>query len=288
MKQAIAWILMVLGFPQPVTPQAEQAAPAAQVRLRVAGAQIPVGRNVAANAAAIKRAIVYAAREKADVLVTPEGSLSGYTTNFDQEATARALTEVVREAREAKVALALGTCFQEDDGQRYDEIRFYAKDSSFLGFHAKILLCRRVSNPKAKGELDYFKTKPLATFRLEDMTVGGLICNDMWANPEYTPQDDPHLAQQLSKMGARVVLHSVNAGQAEGEEFDLVRAYHEANLRLRARAGKLWIVVADAADPNGRLSSKCPSGVLGPDGRWAVKADPKGEQFFAHTIEIEN
>jgi predicted amidohydrolase len=184
MKQTIAWVLVVLGFPQPVTPQAEQAAPQARIRLRVAGAQIPVGRDVAANAAAIKRAIEYAAREKADVLVTPEGSLSGYTPTFDQEATARALEEVIDKAREAKVALALGTCFQEKDGQRYDEVRFYAKDGAFLGFHAKILLCRRVSNPRSKGEIDYFKTKPLETFRLEGVTVGGLVCNDLWANPE--------------------------------------------------------------------------------------------------------
>jgi predicted amidohydrolase len=88
-------------------------------------------------------------------------------------------------------------------------------------------------------------------------------------------------------MGARVILHSVNAGQSEGEELDLVRAYHEANLRLRARSGKLWIVVVDAADPKARLSSHAPSGVLDPSGRWGVKADPKGEQFFVHTIEIE-
>ncbi|MGH9389049.1 MAG: nitrilase-related carbon-nitrogen hydrolase, partial [Vicinamibacteria bacterium] len=132
----------------------------------------------------------------ADILVTPEGSLSGYVADFDAEATARALDEVVRKAKEGGVALALGTCFREpEDGLRYDQLRFYDKDGAFLGFHAKILLCKRVAKPESVGEIDHFKTKPLRTFALGGLTVGGLVCNDLWANPEWTPMDDTHLVQ---------------------------------------------------------------------------------------------
>ncbi|MGH9389048.1 MAG: hypothetical protein ACRD1Z_05480 [Vicinamibacteria bacterium] len=49
----------------------------------------------------------------------------------------------------------------------------------------------------------------------------------------------------------------------------------------------MWIVVADAADPEGRRAGNAPSGVVGPDGSWVVKVEPKGERFFAATIEIE-
>ncbi|MCL6482536.1 MAG: chorismate synthase [Firmicutes bacterium] len=59
-----------------------------QRTLRVAGAQIPVTRDVHANARALERALDYAASERADILVTPEGSLSGYHTNFDARLTA--------------------------------------------------------------------------------------------------------------------------------------------------------------------------------------------------------
>src|SRR5262245_57920388 len=104
-----------------------------KIRIRVAGAQIPVVRDVAANVAALGRAIDYAAAEKADILVTPEGSLSGYTHEFDQEAVARGLAEVLRRARDAKVALALGTCFREEDGQVYNEQRHYDKEGAFVG-----------------------------------------------------------------------------------------------------------------------------------------------------------
>jgi hypothetical protein len=71
----------------------------AKLKLRFAGAQIRVVRDVAANAAAIGRAIDYAAAEKADVLLTPEGSLSGYVHDFDSAAVAGALEQITRKAR---------------------------------------------------------------------------------------------------------------------------------------------------------------------------------------------
>ncbi len=279
MRRSLLWLLLV------ATPALSQEE--AKVRLRVAGAQIPVGRDVAANVAAITRAIEYAAAEKADILVTPEGSLSGYTHEFDREATQRGLEQVLRRTREAKLALALGTCFQEDDGQAYNQVRFYDKEGSFLGFHAKIRLCKRLAFPDRLGEGDCFKTKPLRTFTLNGLTVGGLVCNDLWANPEYTPMDDPHLTQQLAKLGAKVIFHSVNAGQSkEGEELTLIRAYHESNVKMRARGGRHWIVVANAADPKGERAGHVTSGVVDPTGKWVVQADAKGERFFAATIEI--
>ena len=256
-------------------------------KLRVAGAQIPVVREIEKNVAAISRAIDYAIAEKADVLLTPEGSLSGYTQEFDAEATSRALREVTRRARAGHLALALGTCFEEPaDHERYDQIRLYASDGAFLGFHAKILLCRRIADPSSKGEIDFFKTKPIRTFQLNGLTVGALVCNDMWANPEWTPQDDPHLLQQLSRLGAGVVFLAVNSGLAEGDELALNRQYHEANLRLRARSAKAWIVSADAADPRGELSCQAPSGVVDPGGNWVVTTKPKGEQMFVCTIDL--
>jgi len=69
--------------------------------LRVAGAQMPVTTDIESNLAAIRRAIVTAAGRKADVLLTPDGSLSGYTASFDQQAVQQALHIVVTEAASA-------------------------------------------------------------------------------------------------------------------------------------------------------------------------------------------
>ena len=254
--------------------------------LRVAGAQLGVTRDIAANLAAIHRAMDYAIAEKADVLLTPEGSLSGYSPAFDRLAVCEALEAVTARARAAGLALALGTCFVEEDGRTYNQIRFYAADGAFLGFHAKTLTCGTLTDPP-RGEIQDYALRPLRTFRLGGVTVGGLICNDLWANPECTPQPDVHLTQQLSAMGARIIFHAVNGGRDGSDDArNVVWPFHESNLKMRARAGRLWIVTVDSSYPPG-LPCSAPSGVVSPEGKWAVRAPEMDEQFFVYAIELQ-
>jgi predicted amidohydrolase len=137
------------------------------------------------------------------------------------------------------------------------------------------------------GEVNHFAVRPLRTFQLCGVTLGGLICNDMWANPQCTPMADTHLTQQLSRMGARVILHAVNGGaRGDGDWARVARRFHEANLRMRAKAGGVWIVTVDNCAP---LEETCSSesGVLSPNGQWALRVEPKGERLFAHTIDLD-
>jgi predicted amidohydrolase len=116
--------------------------------------------------------------------------------------------------------------------------------------------------------------------------VGGLICNDMWANPMCTPMDDPHLARRLGEMGARVIFHAVNGGR-DGGPFSrtTVWHYHESNLVMRAMAAGAWIVTVDNCAPT-HLPCSAPSGVVSPKGEWLVRAEPMGEQFFVMDIPL--
>jgi predicted amidohydrolase len=258
-----------------------------QVILRVAAAQIPVTRDIAANARTIQRALDTAIREQADILLTPEGSLSGYSPEFDQAALEKHLAEIVHKASAAGVALALGTCFVEaEDGQCYNQIRFYDEAGQFLGFHAKILRCGSLTDPP-KGEINHYATVPLRTFEIGGIRVGGLICNDMWANPQCTPMPDPHLSQQLSEAGARIIFVAINGGRSGNEwSEDVNWPYHETNMRMRAAAGKLWLVSADNCAPSD-IPCSAPSGVLQPSGAWAAQAPNQGEHVVVYTIPLE-
>ena len=159
--------------------------------LRVAGAQIGVTPDVDANVRRIRRAVDFARAESADILLTPEGSLSGYTPRFDVDRVREALREVTAYAETASVGLALGTCFVEpDDGQCYNQIRFYAATGEFLGFHNKTLTCGSLTDPP-KGEIEHYGVRPLRVFDFGGVTLGGLICNDLWANPGCTPGSLP-------------------------------------------------------------------------------------------------
>lgn len=254
------------------------------MNIKVSGAQVPVVEDIDANVKTIERAIEYAVSEESDILLTPEGSLSGYTHKFDVSSVKEALEYITEKARIAKLGLALGTCFVESDGKCYNQIRFYTPDGKYLGFHSKILTCGSMDDPP-QGEINYYSVQPLRTYDFSGIRVGGLICNDLWANPCCTPIPDPHLTQQLSKMGAKIIFHSVNGGRNGGEWSDVAWHYHESNLRMRANAGKIWIVTVDNCYPM-ELRCSAPSGVINPQGNWVCRTEPKGEQFFSYTLSV--
>ena len=249
----------------------------------IAGKKIAVTNDVTRNKESIIKALHQASAEKTDILLTPEGCLSGYTHEFNQEEVTPALKEVLKVAKELGVGLALGTCFYEDDGKCYNQVRFYTKEGEYLGFHSKVLRCCNLETKE--GELNHYATTPLKTFDLYGQKVGGIICNDMWANPGCTPMDDSHVSQQLSDMGAKILFHAVNGGRDDTEWSDVIRNYHESNLRTRAKAGKVWIVTVDNGYPV-HLKSAAPSGVIDPDGNWAIKAADSGESFFTFEIKV--
>ncbi len=139
----------------------------------------------------------------------------------------------------------------------------------------------------SRGEINHYAARPLRVFNLDGLTIGGLICNDLWGNPGCTPMPDPHLSQQLSDMGAKIIFHAINGGRNGGEWSKTVFwPFHETNLRIRAQAGNVWIVTADNCHPTD-IPCSAPTGVLRPDGNWAVKAPDQGEQMIAYTIELE-
>ena len=121
------------------------------MEIRVAGYQMPVGSVIEENVQNISHAIDRAADSGAELLLTPEGSLSGYTHKFDIEEVRRGLAFVREHAYNRHLGLALGTCNFEDDGRCYNQIRFYRPDGEYLGFHSKILRCG-VSTAGRKGK----------------------------------------------------------------------------------------------------------------------------------------
>ena len=257
-----------------------------QVTLTVSGAQLAVTHDIDRNTQQILQAIDTASTEGADILLTPEGSLSGYTPDFDTSRVRAALDVVTTKARGRGLGLALGTCFIEEDGRCYNQIRFYEKNGTFLGFHSKILRCGSMeSDPR--GEINDYAATDLRTFDFGAITIGGLICNDFWGNPGCTPVPEPHLSHQLRTLGARVVFQAVNGGR-DGSAWsrDVVWPFHESNLRMRTRSDRLWTVVADNSHPE-TMPCSCPSGVISPDGSWVARTENQGIDQFTFVIDLK-
>ncbi len=251
--------------------------------LRVAGIQMPVTRDIAANRRHIEDAILWVSAENADILLTPEGSLSGYTHEFDPADVRDALRQVEAAAARARLGLALGVCFlEESDGKTYNQLRFYQPDGRYLGFHSKSLPTGAMS-AEPVGELNHYAIRPLQSFQFEERTIAGLICNDLWANPTCTPMPDPHLSHLLARQGAQIIFHAVNGGRSREEWSDVNWQFHSSNLRMRARASRIWIVTVDSCEPVG-IRCSAPSGVVDPNGEWRCRTRDTGIDRFVYSI----
>ena len=252
--------------------------------MRIALAQMAVVSDVSENVETLHRAVRFAVDQRADVLLTPEGSLSGYTHEFDTQSVKAGLAEVTTQAREGNLALALGTCFVEEDGNCYNQIRFYESSGTYLGFHSKTLCCGTLETP-SRGEIEHYAVAPLRTYELSDVRVGGLICNDLWANPCCTPMPDPHLTHRLKQLGARVIFHAVNGGRSSDPWSEVNWQFHESNLRMRARAASMYIATVDNCFP-ADVPCSSPSGLVGPQGEWLGRCLERGEQFLCCDIPL--
>jgi len=253
------------------------------VKLNVSLAQVPVYGQVGSNVSVLREAVRRAADEGADILLTPEGALSGYTHLFNRQETLEALAEITALAREHSLGLALGTCMEEE-GRIYNQLRFYLPTGEYLGCHTKTLLCGSTEGP-LKGEITVFSTLPLRVFDFLGVPIAGLICNDMWANPLCTPDPNPYLCRQLARMGARIIFHAVNGGRDDSAfTQETAKCFHEVNLLMNARADNLVIATVDNAEPE-HLGVSSPGGVVTPAG-WAVKLPDKGSQQLCHEIDL--
>ena len=253
--------------------------------MRVTLAQLPVSnKDIRKNLTEIKDALKQASEEKADILLTPEGALSGYTHLFDHIMLEEALTELTAYAKEHNVGLALGTCRNEGDGACYNQLRFYSKKGRFLGFHAKTLLCGTGNPPQ--GEINCYGTKPLRTFSFDSLLIGGLICNDLWANPGCTPMPDFHLTKQLSELGVKIIFHAVNGGR-DASDFSqkLVKQFHEVHVLLKSHSDNVIICTVDNASPE-NIGVSSIGGVAVPGGKWLYKLPDIGRQVYTVKIDV--
>ena len=251
--------------------------------LTICGLQMIVTNDVAGNEKRILESIKKAAKAGADLLVTPEGSVSGYTPNFDRLQVAGAVERLAAAAKEHKVGLLLGTCYKEltDGNERcYNQVRVYTPQGEYLGYHAKILRCSKLETP-GSGEMTDYAESPLRTFEWNGIRFGILICNDLWATPGYTTMPNPYLPWQLKQMGAQLIFHHINSGT--DQEY---RAFQESSVNLWAKKLGIYIVEVNAAGKNKNEKTNASSGLVGPKGERDAIVPDVGEQFFTCKIPI--
>ena len=241
----------------------------------ISGLQMNVSNDIDSNRKQIVEAIKKAASAGADFLVTPEGSLSGYTSDFDQKKLAGALEAVTAEASRMKVGLMLGTCYKQIvKGKEfcYNQVRVYSPEGQFIGEYSKILRCSILDVP-GTGEMVEYAEGELKTFEWNGNRFGILICNDLWATPGYTTMPNPYLVWRLKQLGAQFIVHCINSGTAQK-----YRSFHESSAELWALSVKLPILEVNAAQGNEKINAQ--SGLIDSNGERSLRVPDSGVQFF--------
>ena len=250
--------------------------------IKLAGLQMLVDSDIRKNKEQILEAITQAAGEGASFLVTPEGSLSGYTSNFSQEELSGALEEVRAAAKKMKIGLMLGTCFKEViKGKElcFNQVRVYTPEGQSLGAYSKILRCSELDVP-GTGEMTEYAEGTLRTFEWEGCRFGILICNDLWATPGYTTMPNPYLPWKLQQMGAQFIVHCINSGTAQP-----YRPFHESSAELWALSLHIPIMEVNAAQEE-RINAQ--SGLIDAKGQRILRVPDLGNQFFTVTLTPGN
>jgi len=239
-----------------------------------------VTNDISKNKDRILAGVREAAAGKAIFLVTPEGSLSGYRSQFDQKEVLTALKDILSLAKELKIGLLLGTCFKSDLGQCFNQVRIYSPEGEFIGAHSKILVCSPIDQP-GTGEMLEYHQGILQTFLWNNIRFGALVCNDVWATPGYTTIPNPYLPLKLKQMGARIIFHSINSGTNQR-----YRKFHESSAELWALNLQIPIMEVNAAQGVEKLNAQ--SGLIDSNGARSVTVPDTGEHLYFCEIQLQN
>jgi predicted amidohydrolase len=271
--------LLLFGFSEQSSAQDRNESPG----IKMAGYQMIVSNDINSNKQKILAGMKHAASEGADFLVTPEGSLSGYTSNFDQEQLQNALSEIESAAKELNIGLMLGTCFKEVAGGTeycYNQVRVYTPGGQFMGAYSKILRCSSLDFPGTGEMLDYVEGE-LKTFDWKGNTFGILICNDLWATPGYTTISNPYLAWKLKQLGAQFIVHCINSGTNQK-----YRPFHESSAELWAFSLNIPIMEINASFGEQPVNAR--SGFIDAKGERIIIVPDTGEQIFITPVKRSN
>ncbi len=287
--------------------------------IRLAGAQIPVTKDIQYNKKQIFKALDWAKDNQVDHLVTPEGSLSGYGS-FDLFGESNELSDALKEVedhqKESKVFLHLGTCFQdkEDIGVvNRNQIRHYDQKGHLGSITKKQYTVPADINILGhNGEVNIFQL-PVEGLNRPYITAG-MICNDMWGAVDSKFSglicEYGSLNQQLKAIDPDLIIHSTNGGKMGNKEIskfstegqfqfnsisDTYYFWHEAWLKMTAVKAGAIIVTADSCvswDFNHETESfndyttASPSGIIDSYGNWLEKVPRTGLYYFYYDVDV--
>jgi len=239
------------------------------MKLNIATCQFAEDWNPRRNARIICRYIAKAKREGADVVHFHECALSGYggkisSSDYDWAALRESAQSVLDEAARQRIWVVLGTSHPLTPPHR-------PHNSLYLISPQGRIVDRYDKRFCMAGDLAaYTPGDHVATFKLKGITCGLLICFDLRF---------PHLYEELSRLGVRVLFQSFHNGRFEGPGIHS----HIMRQTLQAHAGihTMWI----SAPNSSAHYSRWPSVFITPDGKIEAQLDRDRSGMMVNIVD---
>ncbi len=265
--------------------------------IRIAGAQIPVGSDIEANKKEIFKALDWAKENQVDHLLTPEASLSGYSSQWKlhYRQLSDSLTEIEDYQRNSGVGLHLGTYFKEREvgGDIFrNQIRHYNNNGDLIGTTNKTYVIKPDEGVIGRDIDTNLAGIPITP----DKFAVGTICNDMYQKI-FTEKDS--IAHELVGKdvdGLRLVFHATNGRKFADNDYrsDAHFNYHNSIMHMSTIHNHIPILTVDSCtswewngdeDMVNIFSTSSQSGVIDFSG-WLTDVPRKGRQYFYYDLDI--
>lgn len=225
--------------------------------VRIALANIRPATTPDESVALVRDAVAQAGTERAAIVCFPEAYVPGYRVagrpiaEPNEAFLAQAWADIASAAREANVAVVLGTERIVDDTPRITAL-VIDRDGACLGYQDKVQL-----DPSEDGT--YVPGDERRVFQVGPLTFGVVICHEGWRYPETV--------RWAARRGAHVVFHPhfhwAEPGAFRPTTFaDPRNTFHEKAMLCRAAENSCWFASVNCAGEG----SPSTSAVVRPDG----------------------
>ncbi len=239
------------------------------MKISAAVAQLPIGWDIDANLSAITR--VLAQSEPDDLVVLPEGAVSGYGADLadrvgslDAAEIDRAVARVADLARQYSVDVFCGSLLW-DRGAWWNA-------ALFLCAHGERWRYRKINLAmNERGVLSAGSDLPVPVVRRSagEMRVGVQLCREIRFPEQW---------QQLARAGAQVFVYPTNAANTR-EPAGVWRSH----LISRAAENQRFLLAANVAD----LDQHCPTMAISPRGEVLGELAPGATGVLRVTLDLD-
>jgi len=228
--------------------------------------------DVSANIEKIAAAAISASAKGANILVTPELSLTGYGagdsfSSLAFEASSETMLAVQVISESTGIALLVGFAEKSEDGL-FNSAAFIRK-----GFDPVIYRKSHLYGAYEKGH--FVASKPMTSLLdIEGIKVGMLICYDV---------EFPENVRRLAKAGADVIL--VPTALPEGSDGTFIA---QSVVAVRAFENQVFIAYTNHVGSDPLFSYAGLSGIIAPDAKFIDQADALEEKLLFARIKPDD